>query len=128
MSTDLLCAGADSVASPTLPGDTAVPIRDAWCSHPGRAHLVAASYFAWYLADEPEGYGDTPEVLRQAYRIIRSIDPEHPLVVLTNMLHTSLVLGSQRSRYSGFSGVRESMRSARTPSSRSAAYMKPIAE
>lgn len=46
--------------------------------------------FAWYLADEPEGYGDTPDVLRQAYAIIKSIDPDHPVVVLTNapgMLH-----------------------------------------
>lgn len=40
--------------------------------------------FAWYLADEPEGYGDTPDVLRQAYAIIKSIDPDHPVVVLTN--------------------------------------------
>jgi Carbohydrate family 9 binding domain-like len=46
--------------------------------------------FAWYLADEPEGYGDTPDVLREAYKIIKSIDPHHPVVVLTNapgMLH-----------------------------------------
>ena len=40
--------------------------------------------FAWYLADEPEAYGDTPEVLRRAYRIIKDIDPNHPVVVLTN--------------------------------------------
>ena len=40
--------------------------------------------FAWYLADEPEGYGDTPEVLRKAYTIIKEIDPDHPVVVLTN--------------------------------------------
>ncbi|MBN2312170.1 MAG: carbohydrate-binding family 9-like protein [Candidatus Hydrogenedentes bacterium] len=41
--------------------------------------------FAWYLADEPEGYGDTPDVLRKAYDIIKAIDPNHPVVVLTNV-------------------------------------------
>ena len=40
--------------------------------------------FAWYLADEPEGYGDSPHVLREAYAVIKSIDPDHPVVVLTN--------------------------------------------
>ncbi len=40
--------------------------------------------FAWYTADEPEGYGDTPQVLREAYRIIKEIDPDHPVVILTN--------------------------------------------
>lgn len=40
--------------------------------------------FAWYLADEPEAYGDTPEILRQAYSIIKDIDPNHPVLVLTN--------------------------------------------
>ncbi|MBN1435906.1 MAG: hypothetical protein JW936_02420 [Sedimentisphaerales bacterium] len=40
--------------------------------------------FAWYLADEPEAYGDTPEILRRAYNIIKSIDPCHPVYVATN--------------------------------------------
>ena len=39
---------------------------------------------AWYLADEPEGHGDTPELLRQAYRAIKAIDPHHPVYICTN--------------------------------------------
>jgi hypothetical protein len=39
---------------------------------------------AWYLADEPEGHGDTPELLRSAYRAIREIDPRHPVYICTN--------------------------------------------
>ena len=39
---------------------------------------------AWYLADEPEGSGDTPEVLRKAYRAIKEIDPNHPVHICTN--------------------------------------------
>ena len=39
---------------------------------------------AWYLADEPEGYGDTPEILRKAYRIIKEVDPNHPVYICTN--------------------------------------------
>ncbi len=39
---------------------------------------------AWYLADEPEGHGDTPEILRKAYRAIKEIDPAHPVYICTN--------------------------------------------
>jgi hypothetical protein len=34
---------------------------------------------SWYLADEPEGSGDTPELLAQARQILREIDPNHPV-------------------------------------------------
>jgi cellulose/xylan binding protein with CBM9 domain len=40
--------------------------------------------FVWYLADEPEGHGNTPDVLRKAYEIIKTIDPNHPVAILTN--------------------------------------------
>ena len=39
---------------------------------------------AWYLADEPEAYGDTPELLRKAYRAIKEIDSCHPVYICTN--------------------------------------------
>ena len=40
---------------------------------------------AWYLADEPEGCGDTPELLRKAYLAIKEIDPNHPVCICTNV-------------------------------------------
>ncbi len=47
-----------------------------WKDHPAT--------FAWYLADEPEAYGDTPEILAEAYQAIKAIDDKHPVLVLTN--------------------------------------------
>lgn len=44
-------------------------------NHPG--------LLAWYLADEFEHYQDTQEDLRMAYQIIKSIDPDTPVIVLT---------------------------------------------
>jgi hypothetical protein len=40
--------------------------------------------FAWYAADEPEGYGDTPELQLRVKEMIHEIDPRHPVVVLNN--------------------------------------------
>lgn len=37
------------------------------------------SILAWYLADEPEGHGQTPEQMRSEHDRIRSIDPDHPV-------------------------------------------------
>lgn len=39
---------------------------------------------AWYLADEPEGSGDVPDILLKARSIIREIDPDHPIAGLNN--------------------------------------------
>ena len=38
----------------------------------------------WYLADEPTGYGTRPETLVKAKEIIHQIDPNHPVLVLSN--------------------------------------------
>jgi hypothetical protein len=38
---------------------------------------------SWLLSDEPEGHGVTIEDLRKEYRIIKSIDPNHPVFVNT---------------------------------------------
>lgn len=38
----------------------------------------------WYLADEPTGYGTRPETLVKAKEIIHQIDPNHPVMVLSN--------------------------------------------
>ncbi|MBN1437146.1 MAG: hypothetical protein JW936_08715 [Sedimentisphaerales bacterium] len=40
---------------------------------------------AWYLSDEPESHGETPQFLSQAYEIIRTIDPCHPVMNTTNV-------------------------------------------
>jgi len=37
------------------------------------------SILAWYLADEPEGHGQTPEQMRKEYERVRSIDPTRPI-------------------------------------------------
>lgn len=38
----------------------------------------------WYAADEPEGSGDTPDVLIRAREVVREVDPNHPIIVLNN--------------------------------------------
>lgn len=36
---------------------------------------------SWYIADEPEGNGVTPERLQAAYKLIKALDPYHPIGV-----------------------------------------------
>ena len=36
----------------------------------------------WYMADEPEGFGHSVEWYRDAYRLLREIDPHHPCIML----------------------------------------------
>ena len=43
-----------------------------WKDHP--------ALFAWYLADEPQGCGDTPEVLETTYDAIKEIDALRPML------------------------------------------------
>jgi hypothetical protein len=51
------------------------PVRDPWLEpaskHPGM--------LAWYLADEPEGHGQTSESLREKYSQLKKRDPDHPI-------------------------------------------------
>jgi hypothetical protein len=51
------------------------PVGDSWLEpaskHPGM--------LAWYLADEPEGHGQTPESLREKYVQLKKKDPDHPI-------------------------------------------------
>ena len=37
---------------------------------------------AWYIADEPNGYGLSPDSLRTVYNIVRENDPWHPVSVV----------------------------------------------
>ena len=37
------------------------------------------SILAWYLLDEPEGHGKTPEDMRKEYERIQALDPNHPI-------------------------------------------------
>jgi hypothetical protein len=41
--------------------------------------------FGWYLVDEPEGGGITPEMMRAACDIVKQIDPDHPVIIGTNV-------------------------------------------
>ena len=34
---------------------------------------------AWYIADEPNGYGITPDSLEKIYKLIKQLDPWHPV-------------------------------------------------
>ena len=37
---------------------------------------------AWYIADEPNGYGITPDSLEIIYRLIKDMDPWHPVSIV----------------------------------------------
>ncbi len=37
---------------------------------------------AWYIADEPNGYGISPDSLQKIYKIIKQIDPWHPVSIV----------------------------------------------
>jgi hypothetical protein len=37
------------------------------------------SLLAWYLSDEPEGHGKSPEQIRAAYHELKAKDPNHPI-------------------------------------------------
>jgi hypothetical protein len=37
---------------------------------------------SWYLAEEPETNGITPDILLQAYKLIKELDPYHPVSIL----------------------------------------------
>jgi len=47
---------------------------DEWLAVKGHPSILA-----WYLADEPEGHGQTPEQMRKEYERVRSIDPTRPI-------------------------------------------------
>jgi hypothetical protein len=61
------------------------PPTEAWLErakkHPGM--------LAWYLADEPEGHGQSPAALREEYVKLKQRDPNHP-VALDHFLLDSL--------------------------------------
>ncbi|MDR3691126.1 MAG: beta-galactosidase [Fimbriimonas sp.] len=37
---------------------------------------------AWYLSDEPDGQGVSPEALMEQYRIVHDLDPYHPILMV----------------------------------------------
>lgn len=43
-----------------------------------RAKAANDKLFMWYLADEPEGFGQSPELIYEAYKFVKDIDPYHP--------------------------------------------------
>jgi len=44
---------------------------------------------AWYIADEPNGHGVSPEALENAYQIIKEYDPWHPVTIVFMAPHAS---------------------------------------
>jgi hypothetical protein len=51
------------------------PPTDQWLE-PAKKH---PGMFAWYLADEPEGHGQSPAALREKYLQLKQKDPNHPI-------------------------------------------------
>jgi len=51
------------------------PPTDQWLE-PAKKH---SGMLAWYLADEPEGHGQTPAALREKYLQLKQKDPSHPI-------------------------------------------------
>ncbi|HUT25107.1 MAG TPA: chitobiase/beta-hexosaminidase C-terminal domain-containing protein, partial [Sumerlaeia bacterium] len=37
---------------------------------------------AWYISDEPSGHGASPEHLERMYRVVRELDPYHPVTIV----------------------------------------------
>jgi hypothetical protein len=37
---------------------------------------------SWYINDEPDGQGRSPEILEKAYNLIHKIDPYHPIAIV----------------------------------------------
>ena len=89
--------GCELVVSPAQPVDGA-PFRggalkgdfDTPADGPGReamlrklaaAALENGGLFAYYLADEPEGWGCNPDFLRRMHEILADADPYHPTMV-----------------------------------------------
>jgi hypothetical protein len=61
------------------------PATDQWLE-PAKKH---PGLLAWYLADEPEGHGQTPGSLREKYLELKQKDADHP-VALDHFLLDSL--------------------------------------
>jgi hypothetical protein len=38
---------------------------------------------AWYISDEPDGNNIAPEALERSYRIVRELDPYHPITIVS---------------------------------------------
>lgn len=49
-----------------------------------RRYRDNSALWVWYLADEPQNYGISPENALDLYRVIRANDPEHPVMVLNS--------------------------------------------
>jgi hypothetical protein len=53
------------------------PPTDAWLEPAKKDPAM----LAWYLADEPEGHGQTPAALREKYLELKKNDPNHPITL-----------------------------------------------
>ncbi len=47
-----------------------------------RTFMNHPALLAWYIADEPDGNNVKPETLEQIYRLIKDIDPWHPVSIV----------------------------------------------
>lgn len=62
--------------------DTSAARREAWLRAEVEAFRDHPALLAWYISDEPTGHGATPGQLRRAYRIVRELDPYHPVTIV----------------------------------------------
>lgn len=76
----LQAAGGGGVSGGAMQ-DTAPADRDAWLRAEVGAFRDHPALLAWYIADEPTGHGVAPEPLERAYRIVRELDPYHPVTI-----------------------------------------------
>lgn len=51
------------------------PTTDEWV----KAAKDHPALLAWYLSDEPEGHGQSPEMERERYLKLKALDPNHPI-------------------------------------------------
>jgi hypothetical protein len=53
--------------------------------------------YGWYLVDEPDGAGDvegppigvSPETVQAAYELVKELDPQHPVLLSLNCMHSA---------------------------------------
>jgi len=56
--------------------------REEWLRAEVEAFRDHPALLAWYISDEPTGHNMPPEALEQSYRVVRELDPYHPISIV----------------------------------------------
>ncbi len=75
----LAAAGGGGV---TMPGASEPLDREQALRAEVEAFRDHPALLAWYICDEPTGHGATPEELARIYRVVREVDPYHPVSIV----------------------------------------------